>query len=178
MQPLSSKYPGKKLPRHEFREAIDRLTVRLGLFPFWSEDWAMEAADGGRVPEFCAFYASANLSPTDKIVLMHLIVASLDDYLLQTPPGQQDSGVSAAVENLLRQDFPLHAETVKKWARQEVPESVNPEHPASTADHWEALLRDDLDDENERGWVFYVTPMMRRIWADCAEAPSPFKSSS
>jgi hypothetical protein len=178
MKPLPSKDPEKKLARHELREAIDRLTVRLGLFPFWSEDWAMEAADGGRVQEFCDFYTFANLSPTDKIVLMHLIVASLDDYLLQTPPGPQNSAVSATVEDLLRQDISLHAETVKNWARPEIPDSVAPESPTSAADNWEALLRDEPDDEQERGWVFHVTPMMRRIWADCAEAPSPFKSSS
>jgi hypothetical protein len=163
----------RRIRREVAREAVERLTARLDLSAVWSEDWPVEAADPARIEEFCAFYSSGDLTGAEKIALMHLIIASLDEYLLQTPPGEQDARIGEAVERLLRADFPLHAEAVQSWARLDVPEGVSPgiSLPPDIGNDFD--LSTLGDDEDEAGWVFYVTPLMRRIWAD--HAPQPAK---
>jgi hypothetical protein len=164
-------------PPHEKHEAIQALTRRLHLLPYWnSDDWALEAAEAARVAEFCEFYVSAvpTLSVDEKFALMSLIVASLDDYLVQTLPEERDPALCTQVERLLRRDYALHAPIVESWCHD----------AASGSDGTEAEVNPSTfpSDENtdgieDAGWTFYVTPLMRRIRSRCCRPATRTKNS-
>ena len=71
---------------------------------------------------------------------MMLIVASWDDALQIRAVTNRDEGIDAHIERLLRREFVLHLHTIHSWS-----------------------LFGEADPRN----VFAVTPMLRRIWADC-----------
>lgn len=156
---------GQPSPRHGtsgMTDPIDSLVVALRLPPRdRGGDWALDAADGDRVVEFCEFYDLADLCADQKTALMGVIVASLDDHLLATPPSERDPAISAMVEALLRRDFALHERTVESWCRHDAPEGEPPFDEDEPGD--------DLGAESgEDGWAFCVSPLMRRVWAECS----------
>lgn len=166
----------ERFPRYEKRAAIQSLTRRLKLLPYWtSDDWALEAAEPARIREFCQFYVSARppLTADEKFALMALIVASLDDYLVQTPPSERDPALCAQVERLLRRDYSLHAPTIESWCHEDSDASGDSSDtgeedgysPAAAFASDGENLEDFLD--NDAGWTFFVTPLMRRIRSEC-----------
>ena len=161
-------------PRQEASLAVQSLRDRLTLRAVTEKDWAIHAADADRVGEFCTVYQTANLDADEKFALMALIVASLDDCLNMTPPKECDPSLGLIVEHLLRQDFALHRDTVALWCRWDADAPA----PARPADEWDAVP-DTWNPEwgpeppaETGGWVFHVTPIMRRVWQECVPPPA------
>lgn len=156
----ASKVSGLPLPRYETREAKSALATRLGLPDYQGRDWALDNADPDRIPAFCDLYESAALNEDELFALMALIVASLDNYLLQTPPLYRDSSLISKVEALLSRDFRLHAYTIESWCHETDegdPDEVVWQSPRLDSEYQEEAL-------DTPGWVFHVTPMMRQVW--------------
>lgn len=134
-------------PEFDHPEAVESLTRRLQLTNDWSDDWAVEAADAFRLPEFCECYAKDVLSHEERIALMCLIIASLDNYLGQVPAPTTEprTQLEQTVEQLLEADCATHLAAIKQWCRFEAPRQGG----------------------DASGWVYNVTPLMRRVWAKC-----------
>ncbi|BDI28347.1 hypothetical protein CCAX7_003980 [Capsulimonas corticalis] len=110
-----------------------------------SQDWEIVCADADRLPEFFDLYENGDFDINHKHGMMELIVSSFDDYLCEPDLKIKDrEAFEVRIERLLRQNFLIHLHTIRYWCRVDVEETdTDPDH------------------------VFNVTPMMRRIWADC-----------
>ncbi|MEO7717390.1 MAG: hypothetical protein ABIY70_14415 [Capsulimonas sp.] len=111
-----------------------------------SQDWEIVCADADRLPEFFDLYENGDLDINHKHALMLLIVSSFDDYWrsLEDNVESVEQQFDVRIERLLRQDFLIHLHTIRYWCCVDV---------------------EDLEENPDHG--FSVTPLMRRIWADC-----------
>ncbi len=93
--------------------STDRLTKLLALPATGQEqDWEIELANGQRIAEFLAAYEEMTLSADDKLALMALILASVDQYI------ESESRAPAewhTIADLLLEERELHRETVSYW---------------------------------------------------------------
>lgn len=125
------------LVRYSVRESINKLSERFSLpaHPYM-QDWEVEVSDPRRVIEFVDAYSDDDLDDDNRFALMALIVASLDEALLEhldiTDPWSR-------VEELLRRNARLHASTMSYWS-----------------------CADDPDPEHQ----FQLTPFVRRVWRE------------
>ena len=78
------------------------------------QDWPIEVADAARLHEFADAYRDPALTRDERIVLMELVIASLDDV---EDPGSHELWPS--IQEILLSDFDLHKQTVFYWAVEE-----------------------------------------------------------
>ena len=95
------------------RSSIDKLTTLLALPATGQEqDWEVELADENRIGEFLMAYEGLFLSPDDKLALMALILASVDNYIEAKSRIPEEW---ERIANILIEERELHQETISYW---------------------------------------------------------------
>ena len=127
--------------RWETQAGCEAVVAALGLNPvgLLSQDWLCYGNDAERLADFCDFYDRDDLDDETRFAIMPLIL----DGLEQTMPVAANDGMCDRVERYLRDRFIFHFHTIRYWTLPNDPEETNPEY------------------------IFAVTPMVRRVWADC-----------
>jgi hypothetical protein len=99
------------------REPLEKLQRLLNLpAGGYEQDWDVELADGSRIGEFLLAYEQPLMTDDDKVALMALVVASIEQRL-QVSDVEPDEW--REVGTLLLRDSELHRRTIEYWSRVE-----------------------------------------------------------
>lgn len=95
------------------RDEIEKLNEILGFRATGDEqDWETEFADGALTQEFFECYKSEDLSPSQKMAVMQLVLASFDEMMYSE---KDDPSLWVQISEALRADQSIHTYTIEYW---------------------------------------------------------------
>lgn len=116
-------YDIQVMPPNLSGTSIDKLSLYFKLSnDFCMQDWEIEVANKDQIAEFVKGYVDFTSTDEDKIALMSLIIASMDQLLKQiiyqeVNRLQEFDRYWREVKNLLVQDIHLHKNLILYWYR-------------------------------------------------------------
>ena len=93
---------------------LDQLN-QLFKFPYtgYEQDWEIEFADPNRINEFISAYDSSDLTASQKLAVMDLIIASYDELLVKVP---EEKSTWKKIAALLRENRAIHEGSLEYWS--------------------------------------------------------------
>ena len=96
------------------KRAINKLTKDLNLKKDEiTQDWEYEMADARRISEFLQYYKENQLSPSEKKLLIQLLLESFNDYMGEFNYNLKYLG---ELKCIVKNDFEIYKDILDYWA--------------------------------------------------------------